>query len=266
MLVNVWDVASARAAAQPGCQALATASAGIAASVGSPDGKQIPLALVLDMIARIVAATDLPAGADLDAGYGDVTATIARGNRCRGGRREPRTPYGSPAGGGTGRAKRAASASGRGDVPLVLNARTDGFLARTAASDPAKVLADTIARRQSFLDVSVTCVFVPGHFDASTISQRVDAFGHGKLGGIGTPGGPSPHELAAVGVARVSHGLYPKRLALKALAGCATSAGRSRSWRNVVRSTCPAKCRSTASTNTGRAAEKTSCPSALRAA
>lgn len=39
--------------------------------------------------ARTVAATDLPVSADLEAGYGDVAATIARGHRCRGGRREP---------------------------------------------------------------------------------------------------------------------------------------------------------------------------------
>ena len=55
-----------------------------------------PLALVLDMTARIVAATDLPVSADLEAGYGDVAATIARGHRCRGGRREPRRPDGFP--------------------------------------------------------------------------------------------------------------------------------------------------------------------------
>lgn len=43
VLVNVWDVASARAvAAQPGCQALASASAAIAASFGYPDGEHIP--------------------------------------------------------------------------------------------------------------------------------------------------------------------------------------------------------------------------------
>ena len=59
-------------------------------------------------------------------------------------------------------------------------------------------------------------MFVPGHFDAPTVSQLVDAFGHGRLSVIGTPGGPSPHELAALGVARVSYGPYPQRLAPKA--------------------------------------------------
>ncbi|HZA73415.1 MAG TPA: isocitrate lyase/phosphoenolpyruvate mutase family protein, partial [Propionibacteriaceae bacterium] len=43
VLVNVWDVASAQAvAAAPGCSALATASAAVAAAFGYPDHEQIP--------------------------------------------------------------------------------------------------------------------------------------------------------------------------------------------------------------------------------
>lgn len=80
VLVNVWDVASARiVAAQPGCSALATASAAIATCFGYPDGEHIPLDLVLDMTARIVEATDRPVSADLEAGYGDVATTVAAG-------------------------------------------------------------------------------------------------------------------------------------------------------------------------------------------
>jgi len=79
VLVNVWDVASARVvAAQPGCKALATASAAIAVSFGYPGGEHISLDRVLDMTARIVEATDLPVTADLEADYGDVAATVTR--------------------------------------------------------------------------------------------------------------------------------------------------------------------------------------------
>ena len=61
ILVNVWDVASAHAvAARPGCRALATASAAVAAAFGYPDGEQIPVELTLDMTARIAAAVDVP--------------------------------------------------------------------------------------------------------------------------------------------------------------------------------------------------------------
>ena len=67
ILVNVWDVASARiVAGLPGCTALATASHSIAAAHGFDDGEQIPLDLMIDAIARIAAAVELPVSADLE--------------------------------------------------------------------------------------------------------------------------------------------------------------------------------------------------------
>src|SRR4051794_9104041 len=78
-LVNVWDVASAKAvAAVEGTTALATASHGIAATYGYPDGEKIPVDLMLDMVGRIAAAVDVPVTADLEAGYDDAAATIRR--------------------------------------------------------------------------------------------------------------------------------------------------------------------------------------------
>ena len=47
-VVNVWDVATARAvAALPGTRAIATASHSIAAAFGYPDGEQIPVDLMV---------------------------------------------------------------------------------------------------------------------------------------------------------------------------------------------------------------------------
>ena len=61
VLVNVWDVTSARAVgAQPGCRAIATASHSIAEAHGYEDGENIPLDLMLAAIERIAAAVDLP--------------------------------------------------------------------------------------------------------------------------------------------------------------------------------------------------------------
>ncbi|MHB1534324.1 MAG: isocitrate lyase/PEP mutase family protein [Acidimicrobiales bacterium] len=217
VLVNVWDVASARVvAAQPGCQALATASAAIAASFGYPDGEHIPLDLVLDMTARIVAATDLPVSADLEAGYGDVATTVARAIAAgvAGANLEDQIRPLPEAAAAVQTAVRAAEREG---VPLVLNARTDAFLASDNRG-PAEVLADAIARGRVFLEAGANCVFVPGRLDGPMISELVDAFGPGKLSVLGVPGSPPLVELAALGVARVSYGPYPQRLALDALA------------------------------------------------
>ena len=78
-VVNVWDSISAKVVAEtPGTAAIATASHSIAAAWGYPDGEQIPVDLMLDMIGRIVAAVELPVTADLEAGYGDAGETIRR--------------------------------------------------------------------------------------------------------------------------------------------------------------------------------------------
>src|SRR5215213_6340461 len=79
VVANVWDVASAKVVAGlPGCRALATASHSIAATLGYEDGENIPVAEMIDMVGRIVAATDLPVSADLEAGYGDPGDTVRR--------------------------------------------------------------------------------------------------------------------------------------------------------------------------------------------
>lgn len=221
VLVNAWDVASARVVADlPGCKALATASAAIAASFGYPDEEHIPLDLVLDMTARIVDATNLPVSADLEAGYGDVATTIARTVAAGvvGANLEDQM---RPLPEAIGAVLTAVSSAEHEGVPLVLNARTDAFLFVEDRS-PAELVADAIARARAFLDAGAGCVFVPGRPDAPTITQLVGAFGHGRLSVLGLPGTPPLGELAALGVARVSYGPYPQRLVLKALASHAT--------------------------------------------
>ena len=51
LLPNVWDVVSARIIEEAGFPAIATTSAGIAFSLGYPDGQHIPRE---EMLARIV--------------------------------------------------------------------------------------------------------------------------------------------------------------------------------------------------------------------
>jgi 2-methylisocitrate lyase-like PEP mutase family enzyme len=77
VLVNAWDAASARTiAAAPGCRALATASWSIAAAHGIADGERLGRATMLDAVARIARAVELPVSADLEAGYGETAADV----------------------------------------------------------------------------------------------------------------------------------------------------------------------------------------------
>src|ERR1700746_2221987 len=88
VLPNAWDVASARVFEQAGFGAIATTSAGVAFSLGYPDGQKISREEMLARVARIAEAVKVPVTADVEAGYGDRaedTARTAVGGRGGGG-------------------------------------------------------------------------------------------------------------------------------------------------------------------------------------
>lgn len=214
-VVNVWDpISAAVVAEEPGTKALATAGHSIAASHGYPDG-EIPLDLSLAAIARIVAATDLPVTADLDAGYGDPGETVRRavGVGVVGANLEDRLAPLADSVRAVEAALAGASAEG---VELVLNARTDAFV-RGGDRSPAENLDDAIERGRAYLDAGAPLVFVPGLLDESQVTALVDAFGRQRLTVIHVPGSLPLGRLEELGAARVSFGPWSQRVALTAL-------------------------------------------------
>src|SRR5438445_3146906 len=76
IIPNPWDIGTARLLAHLGFEALATTSAGYAFSVGKRDyavGREEMMAHVR----AIASATDLPASADLENGFGDDPEAVA---------------------------------------------------------------------------------------------------------------------------------------------------------------------------------------------
>ncbi len=221
-VVNVWDVASATAvAALPETRALATASHSIAASFGYPDGEQIPLDLMLEMCGRIARAVAVPVSADVEAGYGDAADTIRRaiGEGIAGANLEDQLKPLDEAVSAVAAAVAAAEAEG---VPFALNARTDAFL--RGRERPVEVnTADAIERGRAFLDAGATCVFVPGGFGEDVVAELVAGIGAQRVSVIGLPALPAPARLQELGVARVSYGPAPQRVALGALQDLASS-------------------------------------------
>jgi 2-methylisocitrate lyase-like PEP mutase family enzyme len=69
VLPGPWDAVSARVCAEAGFPALATPSAGIAASLGHEDGSTPPDEMFA-AVARVVRAVDVPVSADVEDGYG----------------------------------------------------------------------------------------------------------------------------------------------------------------------------------------------------
>ena len=215
-VVNVWDVVSATTvAAVEGTAALATASHSIAATFGYEDGENIPLDLMLDMVGRVVAVTELPVTADLEGGYGDPAETIRRaiGIGVVGANIEDQLRPVAEAAADVEKIMRVAEQEG---VDFVLNARTDAF-ARGRDRDPAVNLADAIERGKAFLDAGAPVVFVPGRLSEEQVTALVDALGPQRLTMIGIPGVPPLARLEELGVARVSYGPMAQNVALTAL-------------------------------------------------
>ncbi|WP_375384513.1 isocitrate lyase/phosphoenolpyruvate mutase family protein [uncultured Microbacterium sp.] len=214
-VINIWDVISASAvAALPQTKALATAGHSIAASYGYRDGT-IPLDLSLGMISRIVESTDLPVTADLDDGYDEPGDTVRRGIQVGvvGANIEDRL---RPLDESVARVEAVIRAGELEGVPFVLNARTDAFV-RAGDRPLDESIADAIERGRAYLDAGASLVFIPGVLDADVTRRLVEGIGERKISVIGLPGALTAAEYGALGVARISYGPLPQRVALTAL-------------------------------------------------
>lgn len=214
-VVNVWDVVGARAvAALPETRAIATAGHGIAATFGYDDGAT-PRDVMIDMVGRIAASVDVPVTADLDDGYGDAgeTTRLAIGAGVVGANVEDRLKPFDESVAAVEAIVKAAESEG---VAFALNARTDAFV-RGGGRPVEESIADAIQRGRAFLDAGATAVFIPGIFDENITRQLVDGIGERKLSVIGLPGALTAAAYETLGVARISYGPLPQRVALTAL-------------------------------------------------
>ncbi|WP_406861832.1 isocitrate lyase/phosphoenolpyruvate mutase family protein [Streptomyces sp. HUAS MG47] len=205
-LANAWDVASARVIEAAGAPAIATTSSGFSWAHGCPDGENLAVDQVVDLIARIVAAVDVPVSADIEGGYGQdaagVAATVTRvleagavGVNIEDGTRPPAELR--------ARLTAARAAADRAGASLFVNARVDTYL--FGLGDPATRLQDTLERARGYVDAGADGVFVPGVTDPATIAVLA-ADVSVPLNVMAGPGAPTVSELGALGVARVSLG------------------------------------------------------------
>ena len=219
VLPNAWDAGSARIFVEAGFPALATTSAGIAFSLGLPDGERISRDEMLAAVARITRRISVPITADMEAGYGqtpDAVAETARRVIDAGAvgmnledRMEEKHLIDFPLAVERVRAARqAADATG---ARLVLNARTDAFEAPEIPRD--KRLAEAVRRGNAFREAGADSVFVPFVGDRGTIEQLVQQI-RAPLNILGTPNAPTLKEMAGLGVRRVTFGSAPMRATL----------------------------------------------------
>lgn len=212
VLPNAWDAASAAVIEEAGAQAIATSSAGVAWTLGYPDGEQLTRDVMLAAVARIAAAVEVPVTADVEAGYGpdpvDVATTVAAtldagavGINLEDSS-APGQLYLADAQADRIRGAREA-AVGAGVRSFVINARTDVYLREIG--EPDTRLGEVLARTEAYAAAGADCLFVPGLLELETLESLV-ASAPLPISAMARPGGPSIAALAAAGVRRISVG------------------------------------------------------------
>lgn len=207
IIPNAWDGGSARILAQAGFPAIATTSAGIAWSLGVPDGGTLDRGTMLMQAAHIIAAVDVPVTVDLEAGYGatadDVGDTVERALAVGavGANIEDITD-GTLFDPDTAVARIAAARAAAPRGSFVLNARTDTYF----SGDVDDPFAETVDRARRYLDAGADCIFVPGVVDAESIRRLATAI-PGPLNIVaGLSNTIDALTLFSLGVTRVSLG------------------------------------------------------------
>lgn len=225
VLFNIWDAGSARAAVAGGALAIATGSWSVAAANGYDDGEHVPFEFVVANLKRIIAATELPVSIDLESGYGEKPADVARTITrvieigAIGCNIEDSFPENGKLREAADNARRIASARAAAEsagIPFFINARTDDFMQAPRESHDLALLRAALERGRAYADAGADGLFIPGLTDPALI-ERAARESSLPLNIMKSTQAPSLERLAALGVARVSHGPGPYRAAMNHL-------------------------------------------------
>jgi 2-methylisocitrate lyase-like PEP mutase family enzyme len=226
ILPNPWDIGTARLLAHLGFEALATTSAGFAASVGRRD-YAVTRDEMIAHVAVIAAATPLPVSADLQNGFGDApeaaaeTIRLAAAAGIVGGSIEDSTGdaenpiYRFEL--AVDRIRAAAEAAHALSFPFTLTARCENYL------NGKPDLSDTIARLQAYQEAGADVLYAPGLVLKEDIAAVVRSVDRPVNVLAGMPAlAMNRAELASLGVKRISIGSGLSRVALTAFLRAAT--------------------------------------------
>jgi 2-methylisocitrate lyase-like PEP mutase family enzyme len=217
LLPNPWDAGTARLLAGLGFEALASTSLGVANMVGRTRASQQE---ILDNCRALNEATPLPVNADLENGFADDPAGVAKmiemayqagavGGSIEdstGDRRAPIYDFGLA----VDRVRAAVEAARALPIPFVLTARAENLLYRVNDLD------DTVKRLQAFEDAGADVLYAPGLRTLDEMRTVVSSVGKpvNVVMGFADPS-ITLEQLAEVGVRRVSIGGALSRIALK---------------------------------------------------
>lgn len=215
VLPGPWDAASARVFVDAGFPALATPSAGVAASLGYADGA-VPPDEMFAAVRRVVRSVSVPVSADIEDGYGlppkelveRLLETGAVGCNLEdswgGDLKDPRE-----------QAEWLAEVRSFAGDRLFVNARVDTFV--HGDGDPEQA----IERARLYVEAGADCVYPI--LAPTEVLPRLRAGIEGPVNVAAKPAGsPSPRELGELGATRITFGpglLIRASEALREIAG-----------------------------------------------
>lgn len=217
VLVNVWDAGSAQTIQSAGAIAMATGSWSVAAAHGEQDGEALPFQLVLANLGRITKSVDLPVTIDIEGGYGRSVSEVKQNvlqiieHGAVGINIEDQSPHGEGLYSVTEQCLRLSAAREAADeagIPLFINARTDLFLQHVPEQHNEALVNEAIKRSEAYAQAGASGLFVPGLQDQQWMQELCDRSSL-PINVMVTSHEPSPKQLAALGVARISYGPYP---------------------------------------------------------
>ncbi len=220
VMPNPYDLGSARLLAALGFAALASTSAGFAATLGRLD-MMVGRDELLAHVEPLAAATDLPLNVDSERCFADdpagVTETVelladAGAAGCSIEDWNPNTKSIDAVDIAVERV--GAAAAGAAKSGLVLTARCENHLHGIDDLD------DTIARLRAYTTAGAEVVYAPGLLDIDQITAVVRAVGV-PVNVLILPGGPSVSQLGDAGVRRVSTGSLLSRISHGAMVAAA---------------------------------------------
>ncbi|MEL7092962.1 MAG: isocitrate lyase/phosphoenolpyruvate mutase family protein [Pseudomonadota bacterium] len=217
VLYNIWDAGGAQAVVAGGAQAVATGSWSVAGAQGYADGEQLPLDLLLTVVARICASVEVPVSVDFEGAYAaapDEAAENVRrviGAGAIGINFEDRVVQGQglhDIDAQAARIRAIRAVAEEEGVPIFINARTDLFLQSKPEAHGGHI-AEALERAAAYTAAGASGFFVPGLADHALVAQVTEA--------VALPVNVMAQEagqiagFAAAGAGRVSFGPAPYR-------------------------------------------------------
>ena len=218
ILFNVWDAGSAKAVAEAGAKAIATGSASVAAAHGFDDAEGLPLGLALANAARIVAAVDLPVTIDFEGGYAVEPEGVAANMKRLAATGAIGCNFEDQMVGGEGlhaiavQAARIARGARRGRARISSSTRAPTSSSRRSAKTHDEAMVDAaLERARAYAEAGASGFFVPRPRRSRACSSGSAPPRRCRSISWPGPARPPAAEVAAAGVARISHGPFPHK-------------------------------------------------------